>query len=69
MAYKAIVEYGLNQIIGPVSISTLSNGGMDESGGSAPWGRDQVLYFIILFLLHNILLYADFNLNTTGTSC
>ncbi|KAL2975715.1 hypothetical protein AAZX31_14G177200 [Glycine max] len=41
MAYKAIAEYGLNQTIGPVSISTLSNGGMDESGGSAPWGRDQ----------------------------
>ncbi|KAL2317513.1 hypothetical protein Fmac_031389 [Flemingia macrophylla] len=41
MAYKAIAEYGLNQTIGPVSITTLSNGGMDESGGSAPWGRDQ----------------------------
>ncbi|KAG5064087.1 hypothetical protein JHK85_005270 [Glycine max] len=41
MAYKAIAEYGLNQTIGPVSISTLSNGGIDESGGSAPWGRDQ----------------------------
>ncbi|KAK7275967.1 hypothetical protein RIF29_17095 [Crotalaria pallida] len=41
MAYKAIAEYGLNQTIGPVSIATLSNGGMDESGGSAPWGRDQ----------------------------
>ncbi|CAJ1970621.1 unnamed protein product [Sphenostylis stenocarpa] len=41
MAYKAIAEYGLNQTIGPVSIATLSNGGMDESGGSVPWGRDQ----------------------------
>ncbi|XP_058756839.1 ATP-dependent zinc metalloprotease FTSH 9, chloroplastic-like [Vicia villosa] len=41
LAYKAIAEYGLSQIIGPVSISTLSNGGMDESGGSVPWGRDQ----------------------------
>ena len=51
MAYKAIVEYDLNQIIGPVSISTLSNGGIDEFGGSAPWRRDQVLYFLILFLL------------------
>ncbi|KAK7300969.1 hypothetical protein RJT34_11823 [Clitoria ternatea] len=41
MAYKAIAEYGLNQTIGPVSIATLSNGGLDESGGSVPWGRDQ----------------------------
>ncbi|KAI5442725.1 variant 2 [Lathyrus oleraceus] len=41
MAYKAIAEYGLSPTIGPVSISTLSNGGMDESGGSVPWGRDQ----------------------------
>ncbi|KAE9606002.1 putative ATPase, AAA-type, core, peptidase, FtsH, peptidase M41, FtsH extracellular [Lupinus albus] len=40
MAYKAIAEYGLSQTIGPVSIATLSNGGMDESG-SALWGRDQ----------------------------
>ncbi|KAL2332940.1 hypothetical protein Fmac_014153 [Flemingia macrophylla] len=41
MAYKAIAEYGLNQTIGPVSIATLSNGGVDESGGAVPWGRDQ----------------------------
>lgn len=41
MAYKAVAEYGLNQTIGPVSIATLSAGGMDESGGGAPWGRDQ----------------------------
>lgn len=41
MAYKAIAEYGLSQTIGPVSISTLSNGGTDESGRSVPWGRDQ----------------------------
>ncbi|XP_019461317.1 PREDICTED: ATP-dependent zinc metalloprotease FTSH 9, chloroplastic-like [Lupinus angustifolius] len=40
MAYKAIAEYGLNQTIGPMSISTLSNGGMDESG-SGLWGKDQ----------------------------
>ncbi|KAJ4875189.1 hypothetical protein Rs2_40207 [Raphanus sativus] len=40
MAYKAVAEYGLNQKIGPVSVSTLSAGGMDDSGGS-PWGRDQ----------------------------
>ncbi|CAN8253247.1 unnamed protein product [Cochlearia groenlandica] len=40
MAYKAVAEYGLNQKIGPVSVSTLSAGGIDDSGGS-PWGRDQ----------------------------
>ncbi|KAI4305216.1 hypothetical protein L6164_028597 [Bauhinia variegata] len=41
MAYKAIAEYGLNETIGPLSIATLSNGGIDESGGSGLWGRDQ----------------------------
>ncbi|CAB4282383.1 unnamed protein product [Prunus armeniaca] len=41
MAYKAVAEYGLNQTIAPVSIATLSAGGMDDSGGGAPWGRDQ----------------------------
>ncbi|KAF3439547.1 hypothetical protein FNV43_RR17825 [Rhamnella rubrinervis] len=41
MAYKAVAEYGLNQTIGPVSIATLSGGGMDDFGGAAPWGRDQ----------------------------
>ncbi|XP_057994080.1 ATP-dependent zinc metalloprotease FTSH 9, chloroplastic isoform X2 [Hevea brasiliensis] len=40
MAYKAVAEYGLNQTIGPVSLATLSGGGMDESG-VALWGRDQ----------------------------
>ncbi|CAN8254950.1 unnamed protein product [Cochlearia groenlandica] len=40
MAYKAVAEYGLNQRIGPVSVATLSSGGIDDSGGS-PWGRDQ----------------------------
>ncbi|GAB2234976.1 hypothetical protein Drorol1_Dr00004252 [Drosera rotundifolia] len=40
MAYKAVAEYGLNQTIGPVSLSTLTGGGMDESGAS-PWGKDQ----------------------------
>ncbi|TKY47131.1 ATP-dependent zinc metalloprotease FTSH 9 [Spatholobus suberectus] len=70
MAYKAIAEYGLNQTIGPVSIATLSNGGVDESGGAVPWGRDQVLLFSNLFLLTiQFLTYADFCLNTTGTSC
>ncbi|KAK1265624.1 hypothetical protein QJS04_geneDACA011432 [Acorus gramineus] len=40
MAYKAVAEYGLNQTIGPISLATLSGGGLDESGRS-PWGRDQ----------------------------
>ncbi|GJY79074.1 ATP-dependent zinc metalloprotease FTSH 9, chloroplastic [Tanacetum coccineum] len=40
MAYKAIAEYGLNPTIGPISMTTLSNGGMDDSGGSG-FGRDQ----------------------------
>lgn len=40
MAYKAIAEYGLSQTFGPVSLATLSSGGIDESG-AAPWGRDQ----------------------------
>ncbi|CAL9194161.1 unnamed protein product [Musa hybrid cultivar] len=41
MAYKAVAEYGLNQNIGPVSLATLSSGGLDDSGGAGPWGRDQ----------------------------
>ncbi|XP_043700601.1 ATP-dependent zinc metalloprotease FTSH 7, chloroplastic-like [Telopea speciosissima] len=41
MAYKAVAEYGLNQTIGPVSVAILAGGGLDESGGSSPWGRDQ----------------------------
>ncbi|XP_010541444.1 PREDICTED: ATP-dependent zinc metalloprotease FTSH 7, chloroplastic-like [Tarenaya hassleriana] len=40
MAYKAVAEYGLNQKIGPVSLSTLSGGGIEDSEGSA-FGRDQ----------------------------
>lgn len=40
MAYKAIAEYGLNPTIGPISMTTLSNGGMDDSGGSG-FGKDQ----------------------------
>ncbi|KAI3801468.1 hypothetical protein L1987_29573 [Smallanthus sonchifolius] len=40
MAYKAIAEYGLSRTIGPISLATLSNGGMDDSGGSG-FGRDQ----------------------------
>ncbi|XAR58930.1 hypothetical protein NMG60_11014513 [Bertholletia excelsa] len=41
MAYKAVAEYGLNQTIGPVSLTILSGGGVDESGGGALFGRDQ----------------------------
>nr|QKY65084.1 chloroplast ATP-dependent zinc metalloprotease FTSH7/9 [Passiflora auriculata] len=40
MAYKAVAEYGLNHTIGPISVGTLSGGGIDDSG-DAPWGRDQ----------------------------
>ncbi|GAB2274450.1 ATP-dependent zinc metalloprotease FTSH 9, chloroplastic [Dionaea muscipula] len=41
MAYKAVAEYGLNQTIGPVSLGTLSSGGIDESHAASPasWGR------------------------------
>jgi len=42
MAYKAVAEYGLSQAIGPVSVTTLSSGGLDESVGGSPWARDQV---------------------------
>ncbi|OAY73834.1 ATP-dependent zinc metalloprotease FTSH 7, chloroplastic-like [Ananas comosus] len=41
MAYKAVAEYGLSQTIGPISLATLSGGGLDEPGGVSPWGRDQ----------------------------
>ncbi|XP_074328562.1 ATP-dependent zinc metalloprotease FTSH 9, chloroplastic-like isoform X2 [Apium graveolens] len=41
MAYKAVTEYGLNQTLGPVSLSTLSSGGVDESSGASPWGKGQ----------------------------
>nr|DAD28422.1 TPA_asm: hypothetical protein HUJ06_029890 [Nelumbo nucifera] len=47
MAYKAVAEYGLNQTIGPISLAALSSGGLDESGGSFPWGRDQVALSVI----------------------
>lgn len=54
MAYKAVAEYGLNQTIGPVSIATLSGGGMEDSGGGLPWGRDQVLCFLLLLFLFSV---------------
>ncbi|XP_077238752.1 ATP-dependent zinc metalloprotease FTSH 9, chloroplastic-like isoform X1 [Tasmannia lanceolata] len=41
MAYRAVAEYGLNHTVGPISLATLSGGGLDESGGAVPWGRDQ----------------------------
>jgi len=47
MAYKAVAEYGLSQAIGPISVTTLSSGGLDESGGGAPWVSGQVnLHFL-----------------------
>jgi len=57
MAYKAIAEYGLSQTIGPVSIATLSSGGVDEFGGAVPWGRDQVVQFsdFFFFLFNSCL--------------
>lgn len=48
LAYKAVAEYGLNQNLGPISLSTLSSGGIDDSG-AGPWGRDQVLSLSSLF--------------------
>ncbi len=48
VAYKAVAEYGLNSSIGPMSLATLSGGGLDESGGSFPWGKDQVPILIFL---------------------
>lgn len=42
LAYKAVAEYGLNTHIGPISLATLSGGGLDEAGGSFSWGKDQV---------------------------
>lgn len=57
MAYKAVAEYGLNETIGPVSIATLSNGGMDDSGGSAPWGREQVLLWFLCHLFSLRLMF------------
>lgn len=73
MAYKAVAEYGLNQTIGPVSLATLSGGGIDESGGSMPWGRDQVILFF--FFLVDIFFFLPFTakfdpgFNITGASC
>lgn len=40
-AYKAVAEYGLNSSIGPISIATLSGGGLDDSGSAFPWAKDQ----------------------------
>lgn len=67
MAYKAVSEYGLNENIGPVSIATLSAGGMDESGGL--FGRDQVLCILIVFLINSFSVNADLRLIITGTPC
>lgn len=57
MAYKAIAEYGLNPTIGPISLSTLSNGGMDDSSGSMGFGRDQV--FLLLFIFFSLMVNLE----------
>ncbi|KAF3772553.1 ATP-dependent zinc metalloprotease [Nymphaea thermarum] len=36
----ATLSDGLNQTIGPVSLATLSGGGLDDAGGAVPWARD-----------------------------
>ncbi|KAG6552906.1 hypothetical protein Mapa_005562 [Marchantia paleacea] len=41
VAYKAVAEYGLSSSIGPMSLATLSSGGLDDSGSAFPWGKDQ----------------------------
>ncbi|PKA52496.1 ATP-dependent zinc metalloprotease FTSH 7, chloroplastic [Apostasia shenzhenica] len=41
MAYKAVAEYGLNPTVGPISLATLSSGGIEDSGSAVPWARDQ----------------------------
>ncbi|EFJ30338.1 hypothetical protein SELMODRAFT_440261 [Selaginella moellendorffii] len=41
VAYKAIAEYGLHPSIGPISLATLSGGGLDDSGSAFPWAKDQ----------------------------
>lgn len=52
VAYKAIAEYGLNSTIGPISIPTLSGGGLDDSGAAFPWVKDQVF-------VHNFVSYSE----------
>jgi cell division protease FtsH len=47
VAYKAIAEYGLSSSIGPMSLATLSSGGLDDSGSAFPWGKDQVAGFLL----------------------
>ena len=49
LAYKAVAEYGLNPDIGPISLATLSGGGLDETGGSFSWGKDQVYPNFLVF--------------------
>ena len=74
MAYKAVAEYGLNQNIGPVSLATLSGGGMDDSWGSMPWGRDQVILFFFFLVgifssFYHLLAEFDPGFDTAGASC
>ena len=62
MAYKAVAEYGLSQTIGPISVATLSGGGMDD-GGSMSWGRDQVFPLLPLSCFLNSLLFSALTFN------
>lgn len=43
VAYKTVAEYGLSRAVGPVSLSALSGGGVDEPAGIRASARDQVL--------------------------
>lgn len=49
LAYKAVAEYGLSPIIGPISLATLSGGGLDDTGSSFSWGKDQVISSFLAF--------------------
>ena len=49
-AYKAVAEYGLNASIGPISLTTLSGGGLDDSGSAFPWVKDQVIISMIVMV-------------------
>lgn len=55
IAYKMVAEYGLNRAVGPVSVSALSGGRIDEPAGILALGMGQVLLTSIigvcLFLL------------------
>lgn len=61
MAYKEIVEYGVNKTIGHIWLSTLSNGEMDNFDGSMDFGRDHVsfyFFFLSLFVCESIFIFT-----------